>query len=168
MTAGKPRTQHDVEQFLFREARLLDEHRYQEWFELFTRDAVYWLPMGEGSNPMVEPSVIYDDYTALARRVYRLVHTRPFAQRPVSETTHVIGNVELGETEDGQMVVRSSQVVYETRPGNPRQYGLNELRTLPGRCEHRLVLAPVGFKISYKRFTFLGRDAPTTSLAFIA
>lgn len=161
-------TQHEIEQFLFMEARLLDEQRYDEWFELFTRDAVYWLPMGKGIDPTVEPSVIYDDYTALARRVYRLVHTKPFAQRPASETTHVVSNVELGEVTDGQMVVNSAQVVYETRPGNSRQYGLNELRTLPGRCEHRLVLGSAGYKISFKRFSFLGRDGPTTNLAFIA
>jgi 3-phenylpropionate/cinnamic acid dioxygenase small subunit len=38
----------EVEQFLYREARLLDERRFREWLELFTDDARYW--MGGRSN----------------------------------------------------------------------------------------------------------------------
>src|ERR1700736_5089021 len=38
----------EVEQFLYREARLLDERRFREWLELFTDDVRYW--MGARSN----------------------------------------------------------------------------------------------------------------------
>jgi 3-phenylpropionate/cinnamic acid dioxygenase small subunit len=30
--------------FIYREARLMDEHRYDEWLALWTDDAVYWVP----------------------------------------------------------------------------------------------------------------------------
>jgi 3-phenylpropionate/cinnamic acid dioxygenase small subunit len=37
-----------VEQFLYREARLLDERRFRDWLELFTEDVHYWI--GSRSN----------------------------------------------------------------------------------------------------------------------
>ncbi|MCU1700446.1 MAG: Benzene 1,2-dioxygenase [Mycobacterium sp.] len=36
--------QHRVEQFLYAEAQLLDDHRFTDWIELFTDDAHYWMP----------------------------------------------------------------------------------------------------------------------------
>jgi ethylbenzene dioxygenase beta subunit len=33
----------EVEQFLYREARLLDERRFHEWLALFTDDVRYWM-----------------------------------------------------------------------------------------------------------------------------
>ena len=35
---------HDINQFLIREARLLDEGRFEEWLEHFTEDATHWMP----------------------------------------------------------------------------------------------------------------------------
>ena len=34
----------DVEDYLFAEAELLDEWRLPEWLELFTDDAIYYVP----------------------------------------------------------------------------------------------------------------------------
>ncbi len=30
--------------FVYAEARLLDEQRYEQWLDLFTEDLVYWMP----------------------------------------------------------------------------------------------------------------------------
>ena len=35
----------EIEQFLYREAELLDERRYEEWLALFAEDAHYFMPM---------------------------------------------------------------------------------------------------------------------------
>ena len=49
----------DIEKFLFREARLMDEHRYDEWLALWTGDAVYWVPCGhEDTDPLRQVSII--------------------------------------------------------------------------------------------------------------
>jgi 3-phenylpropionate/cinnamic acid dioxygenase small subunit len=32
-----------IEQFVYREARLLDERRFREWLKLFTEDIRYWM-----------------------------------------------------------------------------------------------------------------------------
>src|SRR5262245_40325436 len=36
--------QHDVEQFLYKQAELLDTRQWQEWIDLFTDDGIYWMP----------------------------------------------------------------------------------------------------------------------------
>ena len=54
----------EIEQFLYREAELLDERRYEEWLELFTEDAHYFMPMRrnvphdepERSSPALAPT----------------------------------------------------------------------------------------------------------------
>ena len=33
-----------VEEFLFHEAKLIDEHLYDEWLALWTEDGLYWVP----------------------------------------------------------------------------------------------------------------------------
>ena len=42
-----PVDRHKVESFLYREARLMDEHAYDEWLALWTDDALYWVPCNE-------------------------------------------------------------------------------------------------------------------------
>ena len=41
----------EVEQFLYREARLLDERRFHEWLELFTEDVRYWMATRSNCYP---------------------------------------------------------------------------------------------------------------------
>ena len=44
---------YEIAQFLFREARLMDEHRYEEWLTLWADDGVYWVPCGhEDTDPL--------------------------------------------------------------------------------------------------------------------
>ena len=164
-------TRNHAEDFLYREARLIDQRRFDEWFDLYTEDAVYWLPMGDDETPGLGPSVLYDDHYFLARRVYRLLHTRVFAQRPPSRTVHIVSNVEVGGTITAgsrpELTVYSAQVVHEVRSGSSQQYGLGDLRTLAGRVEHRLVSIDGDLKITLKKFELIDRDQPVESLAFI-
>ena len=60
----------EIEQFLYREARLLDTQRFEEWLDLFAEDACYWVPAGHDDiDPTVHVSIIHDDKAAMARRV---------------------------------------------------------------------------------------------------
>src|SRR5262249_50847346 len=54
-------TRQQAEDFLYHEARLLDERRFEEWLELFTADGLYWLPMDDGTDPTLEPSILFAD-----------------------------------------------------------------------------------------------------------
>lgn len=63
----------EIENLLYTEARLLDERRFDEWLDLFTDDAIYWIPAGgEAPDPKRHVSLIYDDRTRLWQLVERL------------------------------------------------------------------------------------------------
>ena len=63
-----------IEQFIYREARLADENRYDEWIALWTDDAIYWLPANiDDYDPRHHLSIIYDDRDRLQDRIDRIL-----------------------------------------------------------------------------------------------
>lgn len=116
-------TQHSVEQFLFAEAQLLDEHRYVEWIELFTEDVHYWAPTRmtrthrERAREIAaedEAAFIDDDLFYLAGRVRRLTSGVSWSEEPPSRTRRLITNVRITAGE-GQLEVTSNFYVYRSR-----------------------------------------------------
>ena len=84
----------DVQQFLYLEARLLDERCFDEWIGLFTPDGEYWVPMAwEQPNPHEHISLLYESVEVLAVRMRRLKELAALSQRPFSRTCHQVGNV---------------------------------------------------------------------------
>jgi 3-phenylpropionate/cinnamic acid dioxygenase small subunit len=161
-----------AQQLLFREARLLDERRYEEWLELFSEDGIYWLPIhdGDGSGPESSPaiSIIYDNADRRAERVFRTLHTPVLDQSPPSRTVHVVSNVEVDQQPiDGDARVWCAQLIAEMRPGGPGQAGLGDPRWFAARCEYRLREAGGDWKISLKRLTLLDSDRPLYNLTFL-
>lgn len=91
-----PITRHDVEDFLYREARLLDSQQFEEWMSLFTEDAVYWVPAGHDDiDPTRHVSIIHDDRASMALRVKRLRSGHAYAQDPASRVHRLISNVRI-------------------------------------------------------------------------
>ena len=106
----------EVEQFLYREARLLDSRRFSEWLELLTDDIRYWMPTRSNRYPAnskaisildgsryEEQEVSGDDQLpimeetkdSLERRVARLDTGMAWAEDPPSRTRHIITNIEV-------------------------------------------------------------------------
>lgn len=159
-------TREEVEALLYREARLLDERRFEDWLELFTDDCIYWVPVLDG-DPRFEPSIIYDDHGRMEERVFRLLDTPAHAQQPPSRTQHDIGNVEVLPGEDGHVEVRCNLNIHEMRPGDPSQVGLGRPRTFAGRCRYRLRREDGTLRIVEKRVALIDRDLPQYNLTFI-
>lgn len=85
-----------VEAFLFREARLADEHDFDSWEALWTDDALYWVPIdGTDQDPMTHMSVIYDNRNRISTRLKQLRTGKRYAQSPPSNLRRVISNVEI-------------------------------------------------------------------------
>jgi len=127
----------EVEQFLYREARLLDERRLHEWVELFTEDVRYWMPMrsnrypaeskaigrldqaqaAEAERVQQEELAILDETKAtLQARIARLDTGMAWAEDPPSRTRHIISNIEVQEGETAsEFKVYSNYLVYRTR-----------------------------------------------------
>src|SRR3954463_7846928 len=120
----------DIEKFLFREARLMDEHRYQEWLTLWTSDAVYWVPCGhEDTDPLRQVSIIYDNRAKLEDRINRLQSGSVLAQDPKPRMRRVVSNIEV-EWAGKEPPVNSIFIL--TRARGPSQY------TWCGRSTHKL------------------------------
>lgn len=158
----------EAQRFLVAEARLLDERRFEEWEELFTDDAVYWVPMDPDRDPQQTVSIVYDDRRRLHERVYRLTRTPVLDQNPPSRTIRLVGNVEVepGEAVD-EALVRCNQLIAEMRPGGPGQAGLNSPRWLAARCEYRLRREDGSWRIAFKKVVLLDADQPQYNLSFI-
>ena len=159
-----------AEDFLYLEARLLDQRRYWEWFKLFTADGFYWLPTEDGTDPELVPSILYDDHKMLELRVRQFDHSTPhYAQYPPSRTIHAVSNVmvEPGEA-DEEAIVRCTLMVTELREGDFQQLGLGEQRVYSGHCEYRLRQgeAPQDLAIAMKKIVLINRDQPVMNLSF--
>ena len=114
--------QHRVEQFLYREVRLLSELRFEEWLDLFTDDTRYWMPAREtvaGQPDAVagdgEMAFFDDDKDFMSARIERLRSSLAHAEQPPSRMRYVISNVEIDEMEGGTLDVRCNLIAYQSR-----------------------------------------------------
>lgn len=105
-------THADICGFLYREARLLDDRRFDEWLECYSEDVEFWMPAWTdndelSSDPQNEISLIYyANRHGLEDRVYRLNTDRSSASTPEPRTAHFIANVEVLERETGRLSIR--------------------------------------------------------------
>jgi len=107
-----------VEQFLYYEAQIMDEHRYDEWLALWSDDALYWVPAGRDNiDPKREISLIYDDRVRLETRIARLRMGKPAPQAPRSRMRRVVSNIVIEEVENGEIVAQSNFMLAELRRG---------------------------------------------------
>jgi len=142
-----------VAAFLYREARLLDEKRYEEWRDLFAADGVYWVPASPGqTDPFEEMSLFYDDRAMLDARIVRLRHPRAHANVPAPRTVHAIANIELLAPADGLLEAAAVVTVTEWHEGRQTVYA--------GRARWTLRPASEGdFRIRRKRVDLVNADA---------
>lgn len=113
-------THYEIEQFLYREARLLDERRFGEWIELFAEDARYVMPVRlnrEDGAAWESHSKSFDDTRqTLAIRVNRLRTEYAWAEQPPSRVRHFITNLITETTPDpGELIARSNELIYRSR-----------------------------------------------------
>src|SRR6202035_4256260 len=87
------------------EARLIDEHQYNEWLSLWTEDALYWIPCNsDDADPARQAMIIYDNRDRLEERILRLTSTAAWAQQPRSRTRRLLWKVEFRGEEGGYAI----------------------------------------------------------------
>ena len=147
----------ECEAFLVHEAELLDDGRFQDWLDLFTADAWYWVPSEPGQDsPLTTVSLVYDDRRLLETRVRRLAGPRLHSQEPRSRTSRIVANVTVRERGPASSLVRSKLMMVEYRRG--------EQRLFAGTCLHELTRTPTGVKIASKRVDLVNCDAALDGL----
>ena len=158
--APGPTLKERVEDFLSYEGELLDERRFDEWLELFTEDARYWMPLArnvehtnlvaEYSREQQDAAWFDEDKKTLLQRVMQLKGGDHWAEEPFSRTTHVTTNIRIESATETELTVKSRFIVYVNRREG-------EVRLFVGKRVDVLRPADGGFQIA-KRSIFLDQS----------
>lgn len=150
----------NVEQFLYHEARLLDTQQLEAWLDLFTDDAVYWVPLEREQKDAAETSsIIHDDRTLLGLRVQQARHPRAHARLPLARTVHQVSNIVVLEESEDMLRVASTLGLIEWRQEKQRVWG--------ALVEHQLRRANGGFRIARKRVDLVNSEAELDGIAIL-
>lgn len=156
-----PVDRRQIENFLYREARLMDGHAYDEWLALWTEDALYWVPSNDDDiDPERHVSIVYENRAGLEDRIARLKSGAAYAQDPKSRLSRVVSNVEVEEGNNNSEVI-----VHST-------FNLTALRrrrmdTFAGRSIYKLRCNGDSFKIAYKKVLLINNDEVIHNLTFL-
>ncbi|WP_306145496.1 aromatic-ring-hydroxylating dioxygenase subunit beta [Roseibium sp. MMSF_3412] len=147
-----PVTREQVIDFIYDEARMLDEGRYDEWLSLWLEDGHYWMPLDyKQTDPHLVTSLLYEDMFMLRLRVERLNGARTFSQKPKSRCHHVIQRPFIDEMREDRIVTNTSMHYVETR--------LDEQFLLALTAIHELAVVDGAIRIANKRVDILNSDA---------
>jgi p-cumate 2,3-dioxygenase beta subunit len=107
----------EVEDLLYREAALLDEWRLEEWLQLLTDDAAYYVPPNDSpeGDPKSTLFILADDIVRIRERVKRLMSPECHAEYPHSRTRRLISNVRVVGEKDGVVTVAANFVCHRFR-----------------------------------------------------
>jgi len=147
----------ELEQFLYREAELLDERRYEEWLDLFTEDVHYFMPMRR-NVPHDEPEREFtragtdvnwfdEGKDTLTRRVKQILTGIHWAEEPPSRICHMVSNIQVLSAADpapDEVVVKSRFLIYRNRVETETDF-------LVGKREDLLRRVNGGWKIARRK-----------------
>ena len=151
MTPGKQ----ELIDFIYHEARLIDERRFVEWLDLFAEDAMYWMPLEwDQQDEWLTTSLMHEDKLMLRVRVERLEGERTFSQKPKSRCQHLLQLPQVDEIDHENGIYRTYTPFHyaETR--------FDEQQILAGWAHHQLCVVDGALKIRRKRVDLVNCDAP--------
>ncbi len=147
----------EVEQFLYREARLLDDRKFHDWLTLFTDDVRYWMasrtnryPKSSKAIAILDPeryveddigredelAILDESKETLSGRVARLDTGMAWAEDPPSRTRHMISNIEIEAGDvDSELRVYSNFIVYRSRAETEQDFYVGARRDVLRRVD---------------------------------
>lgn len=147
-------------QFIYREARMADEHDYDGWEALWTDDALYWVPVaGAREDPMKHVSVIYDNRNRIRTRLTQLRTGKRWAQAPASNLRRVISNIEVLEVQDSGVLVGANFVLFEAKE--------RFVETWAGRITYKIRSVDGELRLAGKTVDLVNADQPLSSMGFL-
>ena len=135
MSSAEQPSPQALAEFVYHEARLLDEKRFDEWYELLTDDVRYWMPLSRGQpDSELFTSLFYEDKLLLKVRLERLRHPNAFSQQQPSFCQHVLQQpgLESADPADNRYVTRTPFLYVETQ--------LDQQLVLAGVTYHHLTV----------------------------
>jgi 3-phenylpropionate/cinnamic acid dioxygenase small subunit len=160
MTPEQRATLEDVTQFIYREARLQDDHEYDAWESLWTDDGVYWVPAnGDGGDPEQVMSIIYDNRSRIALRIRQFHTGKRFSQTPRSRLRRLVSNIEVLREEADEILVTANAMVCESQ--------MRGDFTWASRNEYLLRRDADGLRMARKTVVLVNNQTAMYSMAFL-
>jgi benzoate/toluate 1,2-dioxygenase subunit beta len=133
-----------------------------EWLDLFTSDAVYWIPAG---HPHIDPeehvSIVYDTRNEMERRVARLKSGFAYAEDPPSRTHRLVSNIEIEQNDNATRGLVASTVM-ALFALTKHKYAIHS-----ARCEFRLRYNDPEWKIERKKVGLLRSDEALDAIPYL-
>ena len=141
----------EIEEFLYREAELLDERRFEEWLDLLAEDVRYWMPMRRNvpsGEPEREETREGEDIgwfeegkATLTQRVQQLRTGFHWAEEPPSRVCHMVSNVRVVEATPAEVTVQSRFLVYRNRMQTETDFFVGKREDVVRKVDGRWKLA---------------------------
>ncbi len=149
--------------FVYAEARLLDEQQFDAWLALFTDDGHYWMPLTPGqTDARLQASLMYEDTLLLKIRIERLSGQRTYSQQPKSRSHHLLQQPTIEarhpwhDPEQGHYAVRAAFHYVETR--------IDEQALYAGWATYELIAQGQDLRIRQKRVDLVNCDSALRSI----
>lgn len=145
----------ELAEFIYQEAQLLDDAKYQEWLDLFDEDGRYWVPLRGAAQSDSEKSnsIADEDRPLLALRIERLRAGIAHSQQPASQGQHVLQAPRIvgAGTASDCIIVRTPFTYAESRG--------DDLVMLHGHYVHHLRVVAGQLKIALKRVNLVNASS---------
>jgi len=145
--------------FVYHEARLIDEQRFDEWLTLFAEDGRYWMPLEHGqTDRRLMASLMDEDLFLLRLRVERLKNNRTYSQKPRSRCHHVLQQpqIDLRDAAANRYVTWTPMHYVETRQDRQDFYA--------AWVTHHLAVIEGTLRIQLKRVDLVNCEAAFGSI----
>jgi 3-phenylpropionate/cinnamic acid dioxygenase small subunit len=152
--AMNPPTDQELIDFVVHEARLIDQHRFEEWLDLFAEDGIYWMPLEWGqTDARLTASLMHEDKLLLKIRVERLKGNRTFSQKPKSRCHHLLQRPQVDRRDESknEYVTWTPMHYVETRYDDQQLYA--------AWATHTLTVIDGALKIRLKRIDLVNSEA---------
>ena len=160
MTPEQRAALEDATHFIVQEARLQDEHRYDDWEALWTDDGVYWVPAnGDDIDPEAQMSILYDNRSRIALRIRRYHTGKRYSQTPQSRLRRLVSNVELLSDDGVELRAACNALVYESHTRGDTVWA--------SRNEYRLRREGDTLRMAFKKVMLVNNHEALFSMAFL-
>jgi 3-phenylpropionate/cinnamic acid dioxygenase small subunit len=146
-------------EFVYHEARLIDEKRFDEWYDLYADDGRYWMPLMRGQPPGAGHTSLFDEDKLLLKiRIERLRNPKSYSQANPSWCQHILQapGIERRDSHEGIAVLRTAFMYLE--------YQQDQQEVYAGVAWHHLKRAGEKIVIALKKIELLNCEAALPSL----
>ena len=111
--------------FVYHEARLIDEKRFDEWYGLYADDCRYWMPLMRGQPQEAGHTSLFDEDKLLLKiRIERLNNPKSYSQAQPSWCQHILQapGIESRHAHSGIAVLRTPFMYLEYQQDQQEVY----------------------------------------------